>query len=73
MARELEVQPAIMIMNKYFSILSVYQMLTLFSRSSTSTEEGTGAADTVTRKSVLVTKKNKIFLENLLQISKRVA
>ena len=51
MARE----PELMIMNKYFSILSVDQnMLTLLflsSRSSTSTEEGTGAADTVTRKS----------------------
>ena len=31
-------------------MLSVDQMLTLFSRSSTSTEEGNGAADTVTRK-----------------------
>ena len=63
---------------KYFNMLSVDQMLTLFSRSSTSTdsEKGTGAADTVTRKisfSNLKKKRIYIFLENLLQISKKVA
>ena len=50
-------------------MLSVDQMLTLFSRSSTSTdsEKGTGTADTVTRKISLVTykKKGNIFLEKL--------
>ena len=48
MARELEVRPEIMLMNSNILLVSVDEMLTIFPPST----EGTGAADTVTGKSL---------------------